>query len=616
MIDKLGHYSLENPASIYDEEAMTALQLAARIAAKVNESVEAFNELEADTNKRLNQQDITIDERMTAQDEHIPVEVDKQIDEHINEGDFDEEISRYLGDLRVRLDELSRLEEGSTTGDAELADIRVGYDGNTDTGAGVATRRQFNKVISTIGETISNIEKGSLTITPALVDGYVSGAGGISDNGNNGYYKRTNYIEIPLFCTGFTSTFKENISCCALLFNANKQKIIALVPQNFVGGGALGTLESLGAKYVMFSNYASDGKTHGTPSVTFTFDTGNSIYNLSQVKTYLDTISTSLSHFGDSYTENNINLVDGFVRYANGTLSDDSNNGFYKRSDYIVIPRGTKKIISNFIFADGQADGYAFYDINKKFISGGKTATISSVPEKAFYIALTDYNSTGNGAHAAKYATFVINTVKSSTAINTLASFGDSHVARGMWQNAVISRLGITKHVNLGMGSSPLSVTTEYEATPCCDDSRINYIITNNVDTVVMICGTNDVHNGCTLGDASQLTATTKNRRTIYGAYSYIIEKLLDWKPTLNIVICTLPQAAYDAGKSPNYADVSKAIKEIGEYYGVTVADLYGKCGINKKNLSSFSDDDIHYNQAGYDRVAEVIINAIEDSYI
>lgn len=44
IISPIPHYSLENPATVYDEESLTALQLAARTAAKVNEAVEAVNE--------------------------------------------------------------------------------------------------------------------------------------------------------------------------------------------------------------------------------------------------------------------------------------------------------------------------------------------------------------------------------------------------------------------------------------------------------------------------------------------------------------------------------------------------------------------------------------------
>ena len=52
-INPLSHYSLENIPSIYDEEAMTALELCARTASKVNECVTEFNRLEKDVQTEL-----------------------------------------------------------------------------------------------------------------------------------------------------------------------------------------------------------------------------------------------------------------------------------------------------------------------------------------------------------------------------------------------------------------------------------------------------------------------------------------------------------------------------------------------------------------------------------
>lgn len=49
----INHYSLESHPTVYDEESLTALELVARLAHKVNECVQAFNKLDTETQDAL-----------------------------------------------------------------------------------------------------------------------------------------------------------------------------------------------------------------------------------------------------------------------------------------------------------------------------------------------------------------------------------------------------------------------------------------------------------------------------------------------------------------------------------------------------------------------------------
>lgn len=139
MVDKLNmHYSMQNVASIYDEEALTALELAGRTTAKVNECVEQVNA--------------------------IPEKVAADVQAHIEGGDFDKQIDVYAGKVaegfqkemdafqtttEKRIDNLlGGVTEGTSTFDAEIIDARLGENGTTYQNLGQAIRTQMGRTLA------------------------------------------------------------------------------------------------------------------------------------------------------------------------------------------------------------------------------------------------------------------------------------------------------------------------------------------------------------------------------------------------------------------------------------------------------------------------------------
>lgn len=129
------HYSMENPASVYDEEALTALELAGRTTAKLNEVIKEFNTLVEDTQRQLDQMN-----------ESIPGTVAQDVQKHINIGIFDQQIGEYIGNLDERV---NNLVANGNENSAEVLDMRVDRLGITYGSAGESLRCGLMDSIST-----------------------------------------------------------------------------------------------------------------------------------------------------------------------------------------------------------------------------------------------------------------------------------------------------------------------------------------------------------------------------------------------------------------------------------------------------------------------------------
>lgn len=152
------HYSFENPASIYDEEAMTALELAGRQAAKINEVINDQNELRQKTETTLEEQTNNIREM---NDVTMPEKVTSEVQQKIDSGEFDKAIDEYYGGLGRQVKNLlSQTVPGGTTMDAEIIDARM-----TDAPVAYGTLGEAIRV--PVARALGNFSSGVNRLNPA-----------------------------------------------------------------------------------------------------------------------------------------------------------------------------------------------------------------------------------------------------------------------------------------------------------------------------------------------------------------------------------------------------------------------------------------------------------------
>lgn len=138
-----------------------------------------------------------------------------------------ENATNLVYDLRARVNNLTTLKEGSTTGDAELMDIRVGHDGTVYDSAGNAVRKQ----ISLLNDDTKNLADGNGTIFVDSINGLygkpVTGCyigyhdGKEHDNTDYAYY----YVKI----TGGTYYNAASANCHIAFFDENHEYISGTV---------------------------------------------------------------------------------------------------------------------------------------------------------------------------------------------------------------------------------------------------------------------------------------------------------------------------------------------------------------------------------------------------
>ena len=148
------------------------------------------NELETNTNNNINAQNTKINSIQTqltnlaSEQTNLASEQTNLASQQTNLASEQTNLASQQTTLSNRMDTFTSLTGGSTTGDAELQDIRVGANGTTYDTAGNAVRGQYSQLKEDLAYSYENKEKMSLLNTRCIIkNGYYSWNGILNSMG-------------------------------------------------------------------------------------------------------------------------------------------------------------------------------------------------------------------------------------------------------------------------------------------------------------------------------------------------------------------------------------------------------------------------------------------------
>lgn len=273
--------------------------------------------------------------------------------------------------LTSRMDEFASLPDGSTSADAELLDIRVGYNGTTWPTAGDAVRGQVSNLQSALKNITGNTQIPFITKKFIALNGSTANVANMltpSGNCNCAVVECSAGDQFIIFATGGNAAR-------AYGFVAENGNILAVAGANISLNGQVVTAPT-NTKYLVINDNSAP------PSKSFTGS-----------KLLIDTVNYTNEQI-DLYNIKSVNLFDKNASdnvsgvYLNTSTGATSTLSSYTTSGYIELDI-TGLIRLSYVHI------YCFYQSDGTFISGGSYSSFAAydysvqIPNNAKYIRIS-----------------------------------------------------------------------------------------------------------------------------------------------------------------------------------------------------------------------------------
>jgi lysophospholipase L1-like esterase len=192
------------------------------------------------------------------------------------------------------------------------------------------------------------------------------------------------------------------------------------------------------------------------------------------------------------------------------------------------------------------------------------------------------------------------------------ASYGDSITYLGGWQEMTAEKFGSggILHHKLGIrGTTITNGVRDNASRPAMSYTvRLNGLMEINPDIVTIFGGMNDITYMSPIGTEGELSKplTEKNVNTFIGGYSYIIETLRAWKPSLAIVIIVTYDRFIDDTDIEQQESIQNATRAVVDYYNLPYID--GDAEFPPTDRETYIlDDGQHLTDTGKSKLAGLL---------
>lgn len=524
----------------------------------------------------------------------------------------DSELQRQIEVEKARIDNITNLPEGSTTGDAELIDARLGADNVQYSSLGTANRTQFRNINS------------KLNISSELIDGTYL-------NYKTGFIVENSQINTKTIIIPISENMKLKYNYTTSTLDARGLGFYDIY-DNFLAG-----YQSINENQII--NIPEEATT-----LKATVSSADDIIMENISNTILNNNSKIIDLYNKDYKNlklniNNYNYYEHHYAFHGQNRITEYNVGNTNVIEFDVIPN--EKLLYKYLNKQPNVIGLHFLDKEDNYISGyqaNQNIQIITIPENAKKVRATVHNPyeicyyKDTVDNVSKYLlklykndlNYPIQKLTDNTGFldiflnvgcigDSLASGESVSNEQGQTSNhdlynyswgQYLARKTGNQYYNWSKGGLTAKAwLNSIYATECFDGQHL-------CEAYIIGLGQNDANQNLTIGSSSDIDLNNYNNNadSFYGNYGKIIQKIKEKQPKAKIFVIT---DMYTGTDQKGYNVAIRAMAEI--FDNVYVIDLR-KYGMDYYNSELFLAQrrSGHYNAIGYKICAMMIANYID----